>query len=455
MTGLDIGRRFDAKPLRLPWPHCPHMSVGGETGSGKSGLINSLLGAVAELPNVAICGVDLKLVELWPWRDRLTVLATTPDEADRLLVDLRNLIRDRARFLQANGHRKWEDRFGPWLLAAFDELAELQALDADTLADAVESPDTAQAVAPIRPQRPTGPHGPARLAGSPGPVLRRDHRRRYPVPIGRGPRPANPHPADHPGHAPSRLRRTGQRLPRPGLRLLDLAQIHRPIRAGRPLDRRTTGLGRTHPGPSPLGLRRRRRRPGRRHPPPDPELLGRLRRTRAPSPSRRPTSHALPSPEPQSPGRPASIGRHPRRGWAAFHAHGPHSRTPPEGHHRRRSTRPTLLRRLTTPATNGVDPLVVAACCPLWPWRPSVPSPPGPSCRRSSVRCPQSPWPDAAWSWWWPSWCTECRRLDGESVRAEGSGSDGPERSPTPRRRRPPRLSARSTTATATEGATP
>ncbi|MEM9564179.1 MAG: FtsK/SpoIIIE domain-containing protein [Actinomycetota bacterium] len=146
MTGLDIGRRFDAKPLRLPWPHCPHMSVGGETGAGKSGLINSLFGAVAELPNVAICGVDLKLVELWPWRDRLTVLATTPDEADRLLVDLRNLIRDRARFLQANGHRKWEDRFGPWLLAAFDELAELQALDADTLADAVESPDTAQAV---------------------------------------------------------------------------------------------------------------------------------------------------------------------------------------------------------------------------------------------------------------------------------------------------------------------
>ena len=77
-TGLEIGRRFDARPLVVPWPHCPHILIGGETGSGKSGVCNALIGAWAGLPNVVLLGVDLKLVELSPWRDRLTVLATTP-----------------------------------------------------------------------------------------------------------------------------------------------------------------------------------------------------------------------------------------------------------------------------------------------------------------------------------------------------------------------------------------
>ena len=144
--GLEIGRRFDARPLVVPWPHCPHVLIGGETGSGKSGVANSLIGALAGIPNVAICGIDLKLVELSPWRARLTVLAVTPDEADRLFVDLRNLIRDRARWLEDHGHRKWHDRFGPWVVLVLDELAELQALDANTLADAVLDPDTAQAI---------------------------------------------------------------------------------------------------------------------------------------------------------------------------------------------------------------------------------------------------------------------------------------------------------------------
>ncbi len=136
---LDIGRQINAKPLELPWPGCPHILIAGETGSGKSGVCNSIIGAVADDPNTAICGIDLKLVELWPWRDRLTTLATTVAEADRLLVDMRYLIRDRAKFLQANGHRKWETGFGERVLFVADELAELQAVDADKLADAIES----------------------------------------------------------------------------------------------------------------------------------------------------------------------------------------------------------------------------------------------------------------------------------------------------------------------------
>ncbi len=111
--GLEIGRRFDMKPLLLPWPRCPHIQIGGETGSGKSGVCNSIIGELAVHADTAICGIDLKLVELSPWEDRLTTLATTPAEADRLLVDLRNLIRDRAEFLRARGMRKWEPEHGP------------------------------------------------------------------------------------------------------------------------------------------------------------------------------------------------------------------------------------------------------------------------------------------------------------------------------------------------------
>lgn len=145
-SGLEIGRRFDARPLLVPWPHCPHILIGGETGSGKSGVCNALIGAMAGLPNVAICGVDLKLVELSPWRDRLTVLATTPGEADVLFVQLRELVRSRSLWLEDNGYRKWRDEFGPWVVLVVDELAELQALDVDVLVDAVNDPDTSPAI---------------------------------------------------------------------------------------------------------------------------------------------------------------------------------------------------------------------------------------------------------------------------------------------------------------------
>ncbi len=142
--GLEIGRRFDMRPLLLPWPHCPHIQIGGETGSGKSGVCNAIIGELAADAYTAICGIDLKLVELSPWRDRLTVLATTPGEADQLLLALRRLIKDRAEFLQARGLRIWDSRYGPWVVVVVDELAELQAIDADALADAIESGDGGQ-----------------------------------------------------------------------------------------------------------------------------------------------------------------------------------------------------------------------------------------------------------------------------------------------------------------------
>ena len=110
------------RPLLLPWPHCPHILDRRRDRVGQVRRLQRLDRRPGRLPNVAICGIDLKLVELSPWRDRLTVLAITPAEADRLLVDLRNLIARPGQMARANGYRKWEERFGPWLVLVVDEL---------------------------------------------------------------------------------------------------------------------------------------------------------------------------------------------------------------------------------------------------------------------------------------------------------------------------------------------
>ena len=139
---LMIGRRFDNQPLTLPWPACPHVLIGGETGSGKSGVTNAVIAAVAARADTAICGIDLKLVEQWPWRHRMTTCATTTQAADLLLAHLRSLIRYRAELLQSLGLRMWTTDLGPWVLVVVDELAELAGLDPDALIDAVTTGDT-------------------------------------------------------------------------------------------------------------------------------------------------------------------------------------------------------------------------------------------------------------------------------------------------------------------------
>ncbi len=143
---ITIGRLFDNRRLQLPWPGCPHILVGGETGSGKSGVNNAIIGAVAGRADTAIVGIDLKLVEQSMWTQRFTTCATTPGEADHLLADLRQLIQDRAEFLKSRGLRMWRSDFGPWILLVVDELAELAGHDPDALIEAVETGETSSII---------------------------------------------------------------------------------------------------------------------------------------------------------------------------------------------------------------------------------------------------------------------------------------------------------------------
>ena len=142
MTGhLTIGMRANGQPLRLPYPLTFHQMAAGETGSGKSSLLQAMLYALARFAAVAVCAIDPKFVEFGPWRDRLSVLALEMDDIDRLIADLLRLIDHRKRILAANGLRNWSTDYGPYVVVFVDEMAELGGMDAMRLLAALEADD--------------------------------------------------------------------------------------------------------------------------------------------------------------------------------------------------------------------------------------------------------------------------------------------------------------------------
>lgn len=131
-----IGRRSDGADWLLPAPGAglPHALVSGVTGSGKSSIVQAVLGAFADDPGLAIVGVDLKGgAELGPWSPRFTDLVTTAEGATGLLLDLAHLVQCRADRLLLLGARSWVPELGPRLLVVIDELAEIRSVDPSSL----------------------------------------------------------------------------------------------------------------------------------------------------------------------------------------------------------------------------------------------------------------------------------------------------------------------------------
>ncbi len=134
MQDLLIGRRIDGRPFTIPGPDgLPHILIGGETGSGKSGLTSSIGAELARQPNVAIVGIDPKLMELALWRPRLTALANTADETSVVLALVVAEMCRRNRLLQELGYRMWRHRLGPWIVLVIDELARLAGIAVEHL----------------------------------------------------------------------------------------------------------------------------------------------------------------------------------------------------------------------------------------------------------------------------------------------------------------------------------
>lgn len=112
-----------------------HALIGGTTDSGKSGVLNVVLGNLAACPDVVLWGIDLKGgMELRPWAPCLARLATTPAEATQLLADAVAVLDARAHASSRDNTRVWKPTpAAPALVIVIDEYAEL----ADTAPGAV------------------------------------------------------------------------------------------------------------------------------------------------------------------------------------------------------------------------------------------------------------------------------------------------------------------------------
>jgi S-DNA-T family DNA segregation ATPase FtsK/SpoIIIE len=131
--------------------------IGGIMGAGKSGILNILIAALAGCPDVLLWGIDLKGgMELSPWADCFSKLATTPAGATALFREAVAWLDDRATRHAAAGKRTWEPTpDDPALIIIVDEYAELPAR-AHQYADSLSRRGRAVAVNMIAAtQRPT------------------------------------------------------------------------------------------------------------------------------------------------------------------------------------------------------------------------------------------------------------------------------------------------------------
>ncbi|MCW6008228.1 cell division protein FtsK [Micromonospora sp. CPCC 205371] len=123
---IPLGLFDDGTVVRVPLLR-RNALVGGVTDSGKSGILNVIMAYLAECPDVAVWGIDLKGgMELAPWAPCIARFATTPAKAVAFLGAAVEEIRLREAEQVARGERLWEptpDR--PALVIIIDEYVEL------------------------------------------------------------------------------------------------------------------------------------------------------------------------------------------------------------------------------------------------------------------------------------------------------------------------------------------
>ena len=116
------------QPAYLPMMY-RNILIGGEPGAGKSSLLNTIVGHAALCPDVRLCLLDGKQVELGLWKDAADVFVG-PDihHAIRTLYRVQKVMDNRYTFLLSLRRRKVgpNDLFGQILLAC-DEIAYFSA----------------------------------------------------------------------------------------------------------------------------------------------------------------------------------------------------------------------------------------------------------------------------------------------------------------------------------------
>ncbi|MEV4515148.1 FtsK/SpoIIIE domain-containing protein [Dactylosporangium sp. NPDC049525] len=111
-------------PVHLPMIY-RNILIGGEPGAGKSSLLNTVVGHAALSPDVRLCLLDGKQVELGLWREAADVFVGPDIEhANRTLTRVQTVMDNRYAYLMACRRRKIgrDDLFGQ-ILVAVDEIA--------------------------------------------------------------------------------------------------------------------------------------------------------------------------------------------------------------------------------------------------------------------------------------------------------------------------------------------
>lgn len=114
-----------------------HWLIAGESGGGKSGIVNVVLGWLAGCEDVVVWGIDPQAgKELAPWRSVLGRLAADIPQAEDLLAALVRVMETRLRLMAARGLRSWPvSRERPAIVLIVDELAEVADQSDQAIAD--------------------------------------------------------------------------------------------------------------------------------------------------------------------------------------------------------------------------------------------------------------------------------------------------------------------------------
>lgn len=124
---ISLGRFETAEPVIMDEE--VHTGVFGMSGSGKSGMVNTIIRRLRWRRSVCLIGFDLKpgAPELRPWSKVWYVLADTPDKARRAMKALIDALEARGEMMSERGWRKWKATPAePDIYVIIDEAQELR-----------------------------------------------------------------------------------------------------------------------------------------------------------------------------------------------------------------------------------------------------------------------------------------------------------------------------------------
>ncbi len=103
--------------------------VAGETGAGKSNLLNRIIHVFGKIPTVGLLGIDAApgMTEFRPWKDVFHVVANSSVEIDTLFDSILAEMNRRGEIMSERGWKNWRCTVrDPWILLIVDEVQRVK-----------------------------------------------------------------------------------------------------------------------------------------------------------------------------------------------------------------------------------------------------------------------------------------------------------------------------------------